>query len=125
MSPGITMIIEEVSLDEIMDEPEKSDGACFNKELERAKVEMARAKIDALKAHTMLNSAEVERVTKNVMRHEYRKLDEDEKQAMQEIKDVGLELHEYLTSLGNSRELSLAKTKIEEAVMWAVKHITK
>jgi len=26
--------------------------------------------------------------------------------------------------LGNNRELSLAKTKIEEAVMWAVKHIT-
>ena len=27
--------------------------------------------------------------------------------------------------IGSSRELSLAKTKIEEAVMWAVKHITK
>lgn len=29
-----------------------------------------------------------------------------------------------IEGLGNSRELSLAKTKIEEAVMWAVKHIT-
>jgi hypothetical protein len=35
-----------------------------------------------------------------------------------------LEFHNYIEALGQSRELSLAKTKIEEAVMWAVKHIT-
>lgn len=44
---------------------------------------------------------------------------------MQVIKDKGLELHELLEHIGQSRELSLAKTKVEEAVMWAVKHITK
>ena len=26
---------------------------------------------------------------------------------------------------GTSRELSIAKTKAEEAVMWAVKHVTR
>lgn len=39
-------------------------------------------------------------------------------------KDQGLAFHDFVGSLGNSRELSLARTKIEEAVMWAVKHIT-
>jgi len=40
------------------------------------------------------------------------------------IKDKGLEFHELVSGIGNSREISIAKTKIEEAVMWAVKHIT-
>jgi len=44
---------------------------------------------------------------------------------MQKIKDDGLALHQYFESLGASRELSVAKTKIEEAVMWAVKHLTR
>ena len=65
----------------------------------------------------------------NVMRHEYRVLDENEKHAMQLVKDQGLELWNTLDSMGSginqTRELSLAKTKLEEAVMWAVKHITR
>lgn len=64
------------------------------------------------------------RVVNNVMRHAYRVLTADEKKYMGEIKNKGLEFHEFLSLIGNSRELSLAKTKIEEAVMWAVKHIT-
>jgi len=44
---------------------------------------------------------------------------------MQALKDKGLELHALIESVGKSRELSLALTKTEEAVMWAVKHITK
>lgn len=48
-----------------------------------------------------------------------------EKRQMQEIKDLGLHFHGYLEGIGSSREISIAKTKIEEAVMWAVKHITK
>ena len=44
--------------------------------------------------------------------------------AMQKAKDDGLELHEFVDSLGQSRELSIAKTKIEEAVMWGVKAVT-
>lgn len=65
------------------------------------------------------------RVVNNVMRHEYRVLSDSEKQTMQEIKDKGLELHDLIESIGQSRELSIAKTKTEEAVMWAVKHLTK
>lgn len=61
----------------------------------------------------------------NVMRHEYRVLKEEEKEQMKQIKDMGLEFHSLVNGIGTSRELSIAKTKIEEAVMWAVKHITK
>ena len=60
----------------------------------------------------------------NIMRHEYRPLSDEEKAAMHQVKDMGLVFYQYLESLGASRELSLAKTKIEEAVMWATKHIT-
>ena len=69
-------------------------------------------------------STSVDRVINNAMRHNYRVLSDDEKLAMQKIKDDGLALFEYFDCLGQSRELSLAKTKVEEAVMWAVKHIT-
>lgn len=72
-----------------------------------------------------VNSAGDERVANNVMRHQYRVLSDDEKAWMLTIKDKGRDFFEYLDSTGASRELSLAKTKIEEAVMWAVKHITK
>jgi hypothetical protein len=65
-----------------------------------------------------------ERTLNNVMRHQYRVLKDEEKAQMQAIKDKGLELHELIDGVGQSRELSLAKTKTEEAVMWAVKHIT-
>lgn len=65
------------------------------------------------------------RTTNNVMRHEYRVLSDDEKAQMKTVKDWGLQFHEYLAGMGSSRELSLAQTKIEEAVMWAVKHITR
>lgn len=71
-----------------------------------------------------VDSAGDDRTVNNVMRHAYRVLSDEEKAAMQKIKDDGLALHDFFTSLGASRELSLAKTKIEEAVMWAVKHIT-
>jgi len=74
---------------------------------------------------TFVTSTGDDRVINNVMRHEYRVLSDDEKQMMQSIKDKGLELHDLIESIGQSRELSLAKTKTEEAVMWAVKHLTK
>ena len=78
-----------------------------------------------------MESVSDERVTNNVMRHEYKGLDDAEKKQMQAVKDAGLEFHNLVTNIGlcdvnpgGSRELALAKTKIEEAVMWAVKHIT-
>jgi len=71
-----------------------------------------------------INGTSDDRIVNNVMRHAYRVLTDDEKQFMQALKDKGLELHEMIDSIGNSRELSLAKTKVEEAIMWAVKHLT-
>lgn len=64
------------------------------------------------------------RTVNNTMRHAYRVLSDEERAQMQMIKDLGLKFHSYVETVGASRELSLAKTKIEEAVMWAVKHIT-
>lgn len=60
----------------------------------------------------------------NVMRHEHKVLNDAGKLAMQKVKDLGLDFHDFVDAIGSSRETSLAKTKIEEAVMWAVKHIT-
>jgi hypothetical protein len=62
----------------------------------------------------------------NVMRHAYRVLSEEEKKAMVEVKDAGLALWNKIHALeaAGSRELSIAKTKTEEAVMWAIKHLT-
>lgn len=73
----------------------------------------------------MVDSASDQRTVNNVMRHEYRVLSDVEKEQMKSIKDHGLLFHQFLDSMGSSRELSLAKTKVEEAVMWAVKHITR
>lgn len=64
------------------------------------------------------------RTENNVMRHNYRALTAEEKMQMQGLKDQGLAFIEACDGIGTSRELSLAKTKMEEAVMWAVKHIT-
>ena len=66
-----------------------------------------------------------QRQVNNTMRHQYRVLNDVEKRQMTEIKDIGLHFHSYLDGVGSSREMSIAKTKIEEAVMWAVKHITR
>lgn len=71
-----------------------------------------------------VSSTSDERTVNNVMRHAYRVLSDEEKAIMQKIKDLGLEFHNLIDSAGHSREISLAKTKVEEAVMWAVKHIT-
>lgn len=77
-----------------------------------------------------------DRVVNNIMRHEYRVLSDIEKAHMKEIKDLGLKFVHLLEDIGGvpatpgapprmaSRALSIAQTKIEEAVMWAVKHIT-
>ncbi len=85
-----------------------------------------------------VDSTSDERTANNVMRHEYRVLNDEEKALMKEIKDAGNEFLWLLHRAGGgdrdgtkiddfmaSRELSIAKTKIEEAVMWAVKHVTK
>jgi hypothetical protein len=71
-----------------------------------------------------VDSASDGRTVNNTMRHQYRVLSDAGKANMVKVKDIGLDFHTFVDSLGGSREISLAKTKIEEAVMWAVKHIT-
>lgn len=68
-----------------------------------------------------VDSTSGERVVNNVMRHEYRVLSDAEKEQMKALKDKGREFVEFCDSIGKSRELSLAVTKMEEAVMWGVK----
>lgn len=72
-----------------------------------------------------MESTSDERVDNNVVRHEYKVLDDVEKHQIKMVKDMGLSFISYLKAIGGSRELSLSVTKMEEAVMWAVKHITK
>ena len=62
--------------------------------------------------------------TDNRMRHNYRPLDEKEKMHILALKDAGLSFLTLCDSIGTSRELSVAKTNMEQAVMWAVKHMT-
>ena len=75
--------------------------------------------------NAVVDSTSDQRTVNNTMRHQYRVLTDAEKAQMQAIKDKGLELHDLIESIGQSRELSIAKTKTEEAVMWAVKHLTR
>jgi hypothetical protein len=66
-----------------------------------------------------------ERTVNNDVRHQYRVLSDVEKAGMVRIKDAGARfLREIDLSIPRGREASLAKTKIEEAVMWAVKGLT-
>lgn len=61
----------------------------------------------------------------SVMRQQYRELSATERHLVGRIKVVGEELWTLINSGPESREMALAKTKLEEAVMWAVKGITK
>lgn len=54
-----------------------------------------------------------------------RSLTQAEIDNMNAVKMAGFEFFAVVNSMGSSREISLAKTKIEEAVMWAVKGITE
>lgn len=75
---------------------------------------------------TNVDSTSDDRTANNVMRHEYRVLSPEEKLAMKAIKDHGLTFLEAINNyVHDGREKSLAITKVEEAVMWAVKSITK
>lgn len=82
------------------------------------------------------------RTVNNTVRHAYRVLSEGEKAQMQAIKDKGQEFLNLIESLRTpsrpagevggveysigtfDRELNIAVERVEEAVMWAVKHVT-
>lgn len=74
---------------------------------------------------TEVSSESDDRTVNNAVRHEYRVLNETEKRQMVEVKDIGAYFIRKCDQLGPSREISIAITKIEEAVMWAVKSITR
>ena len=84
-------------------------------------------------AATAVDSAGDKRTVNNDVRHTYRVLSDAEKKAMVELKDAGQAFLDLMTShFGrtpdgrySSRELSLAQTNLEQAVMWAVKHVTR
>lgn len=59
------------------------------------------------------------------MRPQYRPLSDDETKRVEVMKDLGAQLWDTFHGLGHSRETSLAKTHLEDAVMWAMKHITR
>lgn len=72
-----------------------------------------------------VDSASDDRTANNAVRHQYRVLSDKEKEAMLAVKDQGAAFLSILEShCGQGRETSLARTKVEEAVMWAVKGIT-
>ena len=71
-----------------------------------------------------VNSASDDRTVNNTVRHQYRVLTDEEKQQMLELKDLGAAFIAKCNEVGKSREMSLAVTNAEQAVMWAVKHVT-
>lgn len=92
-----------------------------------------------------VHSASDARTANNAVRHTYRVLSDAEKAQMVAIKDKGAEFLALIDSIRTpvqrveatwgdrvepmamgrfDRELEIAADRIEEAVMWAVKHIT-
>lgn len=78
-----------------------------------------------------IDSASDDRTANNAVRHQYRVLSDAEKAQMVEIKDMGAAFLAKIDDIDihpgdviDPRELKIARQKIEEAVMWAVKYIT-
>lgn len=88
-----------------------------------------------------VDSTSDQRTVNNTMRHAYRVLSDKEKAAMQAIKDKGAELFALIEGLRTAPNfedaedalhhklvveamLNTAGQRVEESVMWAVKHIT-
>lgn len=72
----------------------------------------------------VIDSTSDDRTANNAVRHAYRVLNEEEKALMLAIKDQGAAFLRLLDQVEASREVAIARTKIEEAVMWAVKKVT-
>jgi hypothetical protein len=74
---------------------------------------------------SMVDSTGDERTINNTMRHQYRVLTEPEKKAMSALKDTGITLIRQIElCVPKGRERDIAMTRVEEAVMWAVKGLT-
>lgn len=81
-----------------------------------------------------IDSTSDDRTVNNAVRHQYRTLSEEEKQLMVRVKDMGADLIRLLHEIGGtderedrfaSRDLSIANTHVEDAIMRAVRHITR
>lgn len=83
-----------------------------------------------------VDSAGDDRTANNAVRHQYRVLSETEKAQMTAIKDAGAALIKLIDEVGASappsplpalglNNLTIARLRAEEAVMWAVKHVTR
>ena len=82
---------------------------------------------------TSIDSKSDDRTANNAVRHQYRVLSEAEKAQMVRVKDAGAAFIALLHEIGGtapdndrqaSRDLALAQTHAEDAVMRAVRHIT-
>jgi hypothetical protein len=72
-----------------------------------------------------IDSSSDERTVNNTVRHQYRVLTDEEKASMISLKDWGAGfIADIRNKVPAGREASLAATKVEEAVMWAVKGLT-
>lgn len=72
-----------------------------------------------------VDSSSDERTVNNDVRHQYRVLSDKEKAAMTHLKDMGqATLNAIRDCVPEGREASLAKTNIEQGIMWAVKGLT-
>jgi hypothetical protein len=71
-----------------------------------------------------VDSTSDERTVNNTMRQQYRVLSEEEKAAVAWFKETGETFDNYCRGCGPSREFEIARMKIEEAVMWAIKGVT-
>ena len=91
-----------------------------------------------------VDSSSDQRTINNAVRHTYRVLSDAEKAQMTAVKDKGAEFLALIEALRTpsqpvlpaaegcapmaigyfDRELTIAAERVEEAVMWAVKHIT-
>lgn len=61
----------------------------------------------------------------DVFRKVYTPLSDEQKALVERVKTKAEELYTIIDETTGSREQSLAKTKLEESVMWAVKNITQ
>ena len=85
----------------------------------------AAKKAEAARAQNSVDSTSGDRTANNAVRHQYRVLSDVEKAQVKDLKDLGATFLTKCDQIGGSREMALAKTKIEEAVMRAVKHVTR
>lgn len=66
--------------------------------------------------------------TNDIFRREYKPISPEKSELILQVKQKGQELHDLITAFESGgtapREIDTAKSRLEEAVMWAVKGIS-